>query len=169
MEAFKVFHRIECWGFKFEQVKAPRKVNPVKARQHKIPEQFFDHLKRGEDYRGDDGSMVKNEMVTDPAPKPLSYAFAADTAFNLEVANKVQQVDLLYHEATYLKDLEERAIARFHCTSTQAAVIAQKANAGKLLLGHFSSKYEKLDPFLEEAKEIFPNTELAIEGVTYRV
>jgi len=169
VEAFKVFHRIECWGFKFEQVKAPRKVNPVKARQHKIPEQFFDHLKRGEDYTGDDGSMVKNEMVTDPAPKPLSYAFAADTAFNLEVANKVQQVDLLYHEATYLKDLEERAIARFHCTSTQAAVIAQKANAGKLLLGHFSSKYEKLDPFLEEAKEIFPNTELAIEGVTYRV
>lgn len=169
VEAFKVFHRIECWGFKFEQVKAPRKVNPLRAREHKIPEHFFDHLKRGEDYKYDDGTIVKNESVTDPAPKPLSYAFAADTAFNLEVANKVKQVDLLYHESTYLKDLEERAIARFHCTSTQAAVIAQNANAGRLLLGHFSSKYEKLDLFLEEAKEIFPNTELALEGVTYRV
>jgi len=68
-----------------------------------------------------------------------------------------------------VKDLEDRAIARFHCTSTQAATIAQEAQAGKLLLGHFSSKYEKLDAFLEEAQEIFPNTELALEGVTYRV
>ena len=169
VEAFKVFHRIDCWGFKFIQVKAPRKVNPLKARAHKIPEHFFDHLKRGEDYQREDGSIVKNDSVTDPAPKPLTYAFAADTAFNLEVAKKVQEVDMLYHEATYLKDLEERAIARFHCTSTQAAVIAENAKVGKLLLGHFSSKYEKLDPFLEEAKEIFPNTELALEGVTYRV
>jgi ribonuclease Z len=169
VEAFKVYHRIECWGFKFMQVKAPRKVNPVKARENKIPEHFFDRLKSGEDYTRDDGFVVKNELVTDAAPKPLSYAFAADTAFNKAVAEKVKEVDMLYHEATYLKDLEERAIARFHCTSTQAAIIAQEANAGKLLLGHFSSKYEKLDPFLEEAKEIFPNTELALEGVTYRV
>jgi ribonuclease Z len=169
VEAFKVFHRIDCWGFKFEQVKAPRKVNPLKARAHKIPEHFFDHLKKGEDYRGEDGTIVNNADVTDPAPKPLTYAFAADTAFNLEVAKKVQHVDMLYHEATYLKDLEERATARFHCTSTQAAVIAENAKVGKLLLGHFSSKYEKLDLFLEEAKEIFPNTELALEGVTYRV
>jgi ribonuclease Z len=164
-----VYHRIECWGFKFMQVRAPRKVNPLKARENKIPEHFFDRLKSGEDYTRDDGFVVKNEFVTDAAPKPLSYAFAADTAFNKAVAEKVKEVDMLYHEATYLKDLEERAIARFHCTSTQAAIIAQEANAGKLLLGHFSSKYEKLDPFLEEAKEIFPNTELALEGVTYRV
>jgi len=169
VEAFKVFHRIECWGFKFQQVRAPRKVNPLKARENKIPEYFFDHLKRGEDYQRQDGTVIKNEWVTDAAAKPLSYAFAADTAFNRIVAEKVHEVDMLYHEATYLKDLEDRAIARFHCTSTQAALIAQEANAGKLLLGHFSSKYEKLDPFLEEAKEIFPNTELALEGVTYRV
>ena len=169
VEAFRVFHRIECWGFKFHQVKAPRKVNPLKARENKIPEHFFDHLKKGEDYTREDGQVVKNEWVTDAAPKALSYAFAADTVYNEEVAEKVKLVDLLYHEATYLKDLEDRAITRFHCTSTQAAAIARKANAGKLLLGHFSSKYEKLDAFLEEAKEVFPNTELALEGVTYRV
>ena len=169
VESFRVFHRIDCWGFKFMQVKPPRKVNPAKARANKIPEHFFYHLKKGESYQREDGYIVQNEWVTDPAPTPLSYAFAADTVYNEEVAHKVQNVDLLYHEATYLKDLEDRAITRFHCTSTQAAAIALRAQVGKLLLGHFSSKYEKLDLFLEEAREIFPNTELALEGVTYRV
>ncbi|HKP32606.1 MAG TPA: ribonuclease Z [Chitinophagaceae bacterium] len=169
VEAFKVFHRIDCWGFKFRQVKAPRKVNPLKARENKIPEYFFDKLKKGEDFVRPDGSILKNEVVTDAAPPARTYAFAADTAFNEIVAEKVQEVDLLYHEATYLKDLEDRATARFHCTTTQAATIAKKARVKKLLLGHFSSKYEKLDQFIEEAKEIFPDTELALEGVTYRI
>jgi len=169
VEAFRVFHRIDCWGFKFRQVKPPRKVNPLKARENKIPEYFFDKLKKGEDFVRPDGSILKNEIVTDAAPPARSYAFAADTVYNEAVAEKVKGVDLLYHEATYLKDLEDRAAARFHCTSAQAATIARKADVKKLLLGHFSSKYEKLDPFLEEAKEIFPETELALEGVTYRV
>lgn len=169
VNTFKVFHRIECWGFRFAQVKAPRKVNPVKARAHEIPAAFFDRLKQGEDYTTQSGELIKNELVTDPGAKPLSYAYAADTAYNEIVAEKVHGVDLLYHEATYLKDLEDRAAARFHCTTTQAAMIAKKAEVNKLLIGHFSSKYEKLDCFEQEAKEIFPNTELALEGVTYRV
>jgi ribonuclease Z len=78
-------------------------------------------------------------------------------------------VSLIYHEATYLKGLEERAFNRFHSTTVQAADIAAKANATNLLIGHFSSKYEELQEFLEEAREIFPATQLAIEGVTYRV
>jgi ribonuclease Z len=78
-------------------------------------------------------------------------------------------VTLLYHETTYLKGLEERAFARFHSTTAQAAEIAVKANVQNLLIGHFSSKYEQLDTFLEEAQEIFPSTSLAIEGVTYRI
>jgi ribonuclease Z len=169
VRSFKVFHRIECWGFRFAQVKAPRKINPVKAREHGIPATFFDRLKQGEDYTMESGELIRNELVTDPGATPKSYAYSADTCYNEAVADKVQGVDLLYHEATYLKDLEDRAAARFHCTTTQAATIAQKAGVGKLLLGHFSSKYEKLDAFEQEAKEIFPNTELALEGVTYRV
>jgi ribonuclease Z len=169
VQTFKVFHRIECWGFRFSQVKAPRKVNPVKARAHEIPAAFFDRLKQGEDYITQSGDIIKNELVTDPGAKPKSYAYAADTAFNERVAEKVHGVDLLYHEATYLKDLEDRAAARFHCTTTQAALIAHKAEVNKLLIGHFSSKYEKLDLFEQEAKEVFPNTELALEGVTYRI
>jgi ribonuclease Z len=169
VKAFKVFHRIECWGFRFTQVKPPRKLNPVKALDHGVPAAFFDRLKQGEDYLDKSGQLIKNEWVTDPGTPPKSYAFAADTAYNEAVAEKVSGVDLLYHEATYLKDLEDRAAARFHCTTTQAAMIAKKAGVGKLLVGHFSSKYEKLDLFEQEAKEVFPNTELALEGVTYKV
>lgn len=169
VKAFKVFHRIECWGFRFAQVKPPRKLNPVKALDHGVPAAFFDRLKQGEDYLDKSGQLIKNEWVTDPGTRPKSYAFAADTAYNEAVAEKVSGVDLLYHEATYLKDLEDRAAARFHCTTTQAAMIAKKAGVGKLLVGHFSSKYEKLDLFEQEAKEVFPNTELALEGVTYKV
>ena len=78
-------------------------------------------------------------------------------------------MDLLYHESTYLQDLEERAAKRFHSTTAQAAEIAMQAGVNKLLIGHFSSKYEKLDEFEREAKLVFPNTEVAVEGVTYRV
>lgn len=169
VSCFKVFHRIDCWGFRFSQVKAPRKINPVKAREHGIPAAFFDRLKQGEDYTTQSGELIRNELVTDPGAKPKSYAYSADTCFNESVAEKVKGVDLLYHEATYLKDLEERAAARFHCTTVQAATIAQKAGVGKLLLGHFSSKYEKLDLFEQEARTVFPDTELALEGVTYWV
>ena len=76
---------------------------------------------------------------------------------------------MLYHETTYLKDLEARALSRFHATTIQAAAIARMANVGRLLIGHFSSKYEKLDVFEQEAREIFRNTDIAVEGVTYNV
>ena len=113
--------------------------------------------------------MIQNVLVTDPAPLPKSYAYTADTIYNPEVAIKVKGVDLLYHEATYLKDLEERASKRFHCTTVQAASIAISAGVKQLVIGHFSSKYDKLDDFEKEAREVFPNTELALEGVSYLV
>jgi ribonuclease Z len=107
--------------------------------------------------------------VTSAGPPPKSYAYCADTIYDEGLAEKVKDVDLLYHETTYLKDLPERAAARFHSTTIQAAAVAQKANAKKLLIGHFSSKYEFLDQFLAETAEVFENTELALEGMCYRV
>lgn len=168
VSCFRVYHRIECWGFKFRQIKPLRKVNPDKAREAGIPASFFDRLKWGEDYLAKDNVLISNESVTDPAPRAKSYAYSADTCYNEAIVEKVKGIDLLYHEATYLKDLEDRAIKRFHSTTLQAATIAQKAGVEKLLLGHFSSKYEKLDEFEEQAKAVFPNTEIAVEGVTYR-
>ncbi|MEP7256952.1 MAG: ribonuclease Z [Flavitalea sp.] len=168
VSCFATKHRIPCWGFKFEQVKSPRKINPEKARTLHVPTAFFDRLKTGEDYITPDGEIISNAWVTENAPRAKSYAFCADTIYDEELIEKVAEVDILYHETTYLKDLEERAAARFHATTFQAALIAKKANVNRLLIGHFSSKYDKLDIFEQEAREIFPNTDLALEGATYR-
>lgn len=167
VSCFATRHRIPCWGFRFDQVRAPRKVNPEKAIQHGVPSSFFDRLKWGEDYRNKKGEIINNELVTIEAPKPKSYVYSADTVYDEELIEKVKGVDMLYHEATYLKDLEQRAALRFHSTTTQAACIAKSAKVGRLLIGHFSSKYDKLDLFEQEACEVFANTSLALEGVTY--
>jgi ribonuclease Z len=167
--AFHVYHRIECWGFRFREVRPLRKVNPEKARQFEVPSSFFDRLKKGEDYHTQSGNLIENASVTDPAPRARSYAYSADTLFDERIIESVRGVDLLYHETTYLKDLDDRAGKRFHSTTVQAATVAQRAGAKRLLIGHFSSKYEKLELFEQEAREIFPNTDLAIEGVSYRV
>lgn len=167
VECFLTKHRIECWGFIVRERKKPRKINKEVIGQYNIPSAFYDRLKEGEDYTPKEGAVIKNDSVTIAAAAPKSYAFAADTIYDEELAEKVKDVTMLYHEATYLKDQLERAAARFHSTTLQAAMIAQKAGVEKLLLGHFSSKYEILDDFLTEAQEIFPNTQLAIEGTTY--
>jgi ribonuclease Z len=169
VSCFKVSHRIDCWGFSFRQIRPLRKINPEKAKANGVPSAFFDKLKWGADYMTKEGTLIKNESVTDALPKGKSYAYSADTIYDERIIGKVLGVDLLYHEATYLKDLEERATKRFHSTSAQAATIAQKAGVKKLLIGHFSSKYETLEGFEQEAREVFPNTDLALEGVTYRV
>ncbi|HWK03733.1 MAG TPA: ribonuclease Z [Puia sp.] len=169
VSCFHVYHRIECWGFRFREIRPFRKVNPAKAREYEVPSSFFDRLKWGESYLDKNGNVVENGWVTDPAVRAKSYAYAADTLFDERIIESVRGVDLLYHETTYLKDLEEQAGRRFHSTSTQAATVAAKAGVQRLIIGHFSSKYEKLQAFEQEAREIFPNTDLALEGVTYPV
>lgn len=168
VRCFPVSHRIPCWGFVFEQVKAPRRVLPEKAIAQGIPAAFFDQLKWGHDYTNKNGQLVKNELVTQAAPPALSYAYSADTKFDETIIDQVKGVNLLYHETTYLKDLAERALKRFHCTTEQAATIALQAGVGRLLIGHFSSKYEVLHEFENEARAVFANSELALEGVTYK-
>ena len=169
VSCFRTKHRIDCWGFLFREKKNPRSIDPDRAKAYEIPASFYEHLQKGEDYITKKGTIIPNEEVTIAAPKPKSYAYCADTVYDPSLAEKVRGVDLLYHETTYLKDLEERALARFHCTTVQAASIAKLAGAGQLIIGHFSSKYEVLDQFLHEAAEVFENTVLAIEGTCYRI
>jgi len=169
VSCFPVYHRIECWGFRFREIRPLRRVNPEKARNFEVPSSFFDRLKWGENYTGKDGNIVENEWVTEPAAKPKSYAYCADTLYDERIIEKVRGVDLLYYETTYLSDLEARARERFHSTTTQAATLALRAEVHRLLIGHFSSKYEKLEPFEVETRALFPNTDLALEGVTYRI
>ncbi|SDW07560.1 ribonuclease Z [Hydrobacter penzbergensis] len=169
VSCFATRHRIPCWGFIIREKKKPRKIDKDKITAYQIPAAYYERLKEGLDYETRSGEIIKNEWVTRPGIPPKSYAFCADTIYDESIADKTKDVSLLYHETTYLKDLEERAAARYHSTTLQAAAIAQKANASKLLIGHFSSKYETLETFLEETIQAFPNTQLAIEGVTYYV
>lgn len=99
--------------------------------------------------------------------KPRRYAYCADTRYTESLLPHITQYDLIYHEATYLDDQREKAELRYHSTAKQAAQLAQKAQVKRLLLGHFSSQYERLDAFEQEAREVFPNSELAVQGVTY--
>jgi ribonuclease Z len=169
VSCFKVFHRIECWGFLFREKEKLRKVDLEKSKQFQIPAAFFPSLKEGRNYTRQNGEVVLNEWVTRPAPHARSYAYCADTRYEPALCNIINQVDLVYHESTYLNDQAEKAGLRFHSTAAQAASIASQAEAKRLLLGHFSSKYTDLNPFLDEATSIFPATELAIEGTTYIV
>jgi ribonuclease Z len=121
------------------------------------------------DYVNAKGTIVPNNEVTMEAPLAKSYAYCGDTIFDIELAKKIKDVDLLYHETTYLHALEERAASRFHSTTKQAAAIAKAGNVKKLLIGHFSSKYETLEEFLAEATSVFENTELALEGACFPV
>lgn len=169
VECFKTQHRIPCFGFIIREKKKLRKINKEAALSYEIPSVYYERLKNGDDYETRDGKIIKNEWVTFPNAPGRSYAFCADTIYDPQIAEKTKGVTVLYHEATYLKDLEERAAARYHSTTLQAAAIAQQAEVQKLLIGHFSSKYELLDDFLTEAQSVFPNTQLAIEGTTYLI
>lgn len=167
VSCFAVRHRIECWGFIFKQKKKPRKIDPVRIKSYEIPSSFYEKLQKGEDYITKKGTIIPNEEVTIANNPAKSYAYCADTIFDEAIADKVKGVDLLYHETTYLKESADKAAERFHCTTHQAGTIALKASVKKLIIGHFSSRYETLDEFLTETMEVFENTELALEGACY--
>jgi ribonuclease Z len=169
VSCFPVTHRIECWGFLFREKEKQRKVDPDKAIEFGIPSAFFGKLKEGYDYVTKEGETIKNEWVTKSPPHPRSYAYCADTLYEEKILGTISGADLVYHEATYLDNMRDTATSRFHSTAKQAAMIAQKAGAKKLLLGHFSSKYEDLNLFYQEAATVFENTDLAREGVTYLI
>lgn len=169
ISCFRTNHRIECYGFVFEEKKKPRKLNPEKAIEYEVPSSFYERLRNGEDYIHKDGRIIKNEWVTTDAPKADKYSFCGDTKYDESIIPHIKGSDMIYHETTYLDNLRERAIERFHSTSKQAATIALKAGVKKLLIGHFSSKYADLKEFETEAREVFENTDLALEGVTYQV
>jgi len=169
VDCFKVLHRIECWGFLFRQKKKPRKIDSDRVRMYEIPASFYERLQLGEDYVTKKGTIVPNSEVTIATIPPKSYGYCADTIYDENLIEKIKGVDLLYHETTYLKGNEDKAAARFHSTTLQAATIAEKACVKKLLIGHFSARYEILDDFLTETTSIFKNTDLALEGVSYRI
>lgn len=169
VRCFPTNHRIECYGFSFTEKKQPRKLNPEQAKAFDIPASFYERLKNGENYTRKDGTVVLNDQVTEPAEPGKRYAFCADTRYEEALLPHISGFDMIYHETTYLDNLRERAESRFHSTTRQAATLAKKAGVKKLLIGHFSSKYDTLEEFETESREVFENTHLALEGVCYEV
>jgi ribonuclease Z len=169
ISCFPTTHRIECYGFLFEEKEGKRKLLIDKVRKLNIPISFYSSLQNGLDYLTPRGQTIRNDEVTAAPEKGKKYAFCADTRYDESIIPYIAQADMIYHETTYLDNVKDKAFERFHCTTKQAAEIARKAQVKKLLIGHFSSKYNTLDQFEIESKEVFPNTELAIEGATYEI
>lgn len=169
VDCFKVSHRIPCWGFVFTEIKNPRSVDAERAKAYEIPASFYAQLQKGKDFTTAKGTIIANEEVTMANTPAKKYAYCADTVYDESIIDKIKNVDLLYHETTYLQALEDRAVLHFHSTTVQAGRLAKLAEVKKLLIGHFSSKYEILDPFLLETCTEFEATELALEGSCFKI
>lgn len=157
-------HRTFCRGFLFEEVNKRRKFDFYQAKALGIPKEYFHLLKQENDVTLPDGTVISCDDVLMPREEPLSYAYCSDTRYAEELVPYLKDVSLLYHEATFLDEMKKRADETFHSTALEAGKIAAMANAKKLILGHFSARYRDLNPLLQEARSVFPNAELGLEG-----
>lgn len=167
VETIPLDHRIPCTGFLFKQKKRMRKLIMERVEEIGIPVPYYTSIKKGFDYEAPDGTIYKNDLLSMAPSPPKSYAYVSDTKYNPQYFKQINNVTVLYHEATFMHDMLERANQTHHTTALQAAKVANEVNAERLLIGHFSARYKTLNELLEEAQSVFPATELAIEGKTF--
>ena len=167
--AFPLEHRVPTYGFLFKEKKKDRQMIKECIAKYKIPVVRIPAIKKGRDFITEDGTVIANQELTLPPPEPLSYAYCSDTMYFSKLATFIKDVTLLYHEATYDVNMNELASITGHSTTRDAARTAKDANAGKLLIGHFSSRYKNVDHLVEEARELFKATYPAEDGKSYTV
>ncbi|MBS1522915.1 MAG: ribonuclease Z [Bacteroidetes bacterium] len=167
VETIPLDHRIATTGFLFKQKKRLKKIIKEKIIELNIPVNQFSEIKKGADYVAPDGTVYKNWEITNNPKEPKSYAYCSDTIYDESYFEQISNVDLLYHEATFLNNMLDRAQSTFHTTALQAGDVALKTGAKRLLIGHFSARYKTLNELLDEAMSVFPETELAVEGKTF--
>lgn len=165
--SFPLKHRVESFGFLFREKASDRNIIKECITKYGIPVSSIPSIKKGEDFISEDGTVIPNQELTIEPEKPISYAYCSDTAYFSRLADFVKGVTLLYHEATFDKSLEDLARTVLHSTTADAAAIAREAEAGTLMIGHFSSRYDDISSLVDEAREIFPSTIPAIDGRTY--
>ena len=167
--SFPLKHSIPTCGFLFKEVEKQPNIIKEQIKKYQIPVAKIKEIKAGADYINEDGVIIPNEELTIPPPKAHSYAFCTDTAFNPEIVDFIKDVDLLYHEATFPEEMREFAEKTLHSTTIDAARIAKMANVKKLIIGHFSARYNDASLFEKEASTVFENIEAAKEGVIYKI
>lgn len=160
-------HRIYTNGYLFEEKLDSRKLNIQAVESYKIESCYYQNIKNGKDIRLDNGDLILNKELTFDPPTPKKYAFCSDTVYNEAMLPLIENVDVLYHESTFLESEKKLAANTMHTTAIEAATIATKAKAKKLILGHYSTRYENINLFKTEAKTVFENTILAEEGMQY--
>ncbi len=170
VQSFPLRHgAVPCAGFLFREKERLRSLIPEMIEAYDIPIRCRQDIKSGADFITDDGTVVPNERLTKAPKPPRSYAFCTDTAPYAKIIPVIKGVDLLYHEATFLKTEEKLAKKTYHSTAEQAAKMAKQAEVGKLLLGHFSSRAKTTEKHLLEARAVFPNTDIAEDGKKFCV
>ena len=156
-------HRVPCCGFLFKEKPLKKHIIADKIKQYNIPIYAINSIKDSKDYTLPDGTIIPNDQLTTPADPTRSYAYCSDTRYLPQLAEYLQDVDILFHEATFGEDKKNLAFATYHSTAAQAATLAKECHAKKLFIGHYSARFDDENILLNEAREIFPETFLTKE------
>lgn len=165
VETFPLYHRVACTGYIFREKPKLRHLRGDMVKFHSIPVAMLKSIKEGADYVKSDGTIIPNAMLTTDADLVMSYAYCSDTMVDSRVADDIRGIDTVYHEATYDDSMAERARERGHSTARQAAETALAAGAKRLVIGHYSKRYNSEQLLMEQASEVFPNVVAANEGM----
>ncbi len=158
-------HRLPCCGYLFAEKEKEVHIVREMTDFYQVPVRMMQAIKRGEDFVTPEGEVIPNARLTRPADPSRRYAYCSDTAFHPAIVPYIEGVDMLYHEATFAEQDLPRAKETFHSTARQAAEIARMAGVKRLIIGHYSARYEDTEPLLQEAAAVFPETSLAREGM----
>lgn len=169
VETVPLQHRVPCCGFIFREKPTLPHIRRDMIDYYGIPVSQINNIKNGADWTNEDGDVIPNARLVQPADSPRSYAYCSDTRFMPALKEQVKGVTVLYHESTYTSEQEDRAKIYYHSTARQAATIAAGAGVGTLLLGHYSARYNDEQVLLEEAKAVFPNSILTQEGMVFDI
>lgn len=169
VETVPLQHRVPCCGFIFREKPTLPHIRRDMIDYYGIPVSQINNIKNGADWTNEDGDVIPNARLVQPADSPRSYAYCSDTRFVPGLKEKVKGVTVLYHESTYTAEQEDRAKIYYHSTARQAATIAAGAGVGTLLLGHYSARYNDEQVLLQEAKAVFDHSILSQEGMVFDV
>lgn len=165
VETIPLKHRLPCAGYLFREKPTLPHIRRDMIDFYRIPISQINNIKNGASWTDEEGNLIPNSCLTRPADPPRSYAYCCDTCYLPGLADRLKGVTCLYHESTYADEDEDKAQKYFHSTARQAAMVARDAGVGRLLLGHYSSKYNTEDVLLQQAKEVFAESSLTSEGM----